>query len=65
MSLSDLSANVRYAGVLAVVITLAVLTAWRILRAPVNPAYLFLVPCAALVLAGIEWDRIFLHDKSL
>jgi hypothetical protein len=65
MSLRDLPDDVRYGGVLAVVVALGLFASWRIVRAPVNEWYLFLVPVIGLVLAGVEWDRIYLHDKSL
>ena len=62
---SPASARSRYAAVLVAVVSLALLAGWYVTRSPLDERLLFAIPLVALVVAGVEWDRILRHGLAV
>lgn len=62
---SPASARSRYAAVLVAVVSLALLASWFVTRSALDERLLFAIPLLALVVAGIEWDRIVRLDMAV
>lgn len=65
MGFADLPDRVRFGIVFAAVIGLGLAAGWVVVNSQLPPQALFLIPAAVLVMSGVAWDRIFLHDLPL
>ncbi len=62
---SDDARRSRYLLVLAAIVALTLVGVWYVTNSAVREHWLFALPLVALVLAGIEWDRIVQHGMTL
>lgn len=57
--------RVRYLVVLSAIVALTLVTGWYVTNSPYGSRWLFALPLGAMVLAGIEWDRIVQHGMTV
>lgn len=65
MSFDAFDRRTRYAAVLVDIIVLTAGASWYVMNTPLDARLLFAIPSVALVLAGIEWDRVMRHHETL
>ena len=65
MALEDRTPKERYGIVLGVVFVALAAISWYVARRPPSDWYVFLLAAGALFVAGVEWDRIFLHERTV
>lgn len=65
MEFGAIDPRLRYGIVVTTIVALAVAVGWAVLASGMDPRFVMAIPLVVLFIAGLTWDRIFLHGEAV
>lgn len=65
MELEHADPRLRYGVVLATIVLVSITAGWTISVMSFDSRFILAIPIMALIVAGLAWDRIFLHGEAI